>query len=187
VSDTQHTEGTDEQQWTGGYHHIVVLMLENRSFDHMLGFPYADSNSVSPAGRPFDGLSGQESNTDGSGKAVAVFKIQSTSNNACFMPAANPGEGYSATSSQLFGALTAPTPPQATNQGSVTDFAYTLGWESREGQSILPGTAGERRHGPAFQAAAAAGATSRSVSAPGKPRAAMELRPASASRAADGR
>jgi phospholipase C len=115
---------------------IVVLMLENRSFDHLLGFPYAGSNSVSPAGRPFDGLSGQESNTDGSGKAVAVFKIQSTSNNACFMPAANPGEGYSATSSQLFGALTAPTPPQATNQGSVTDFAYTLGWESREGRSI---------------------------------------------------
>jgi hypothetical protein len=125
VSDTQHTEGTDEQQWTGGYHHIVVLMLENRSFDHVLGFPYAGGNSVSPAGRPFDGLSGQESNTDGSGKAVAVFKIQSTSNNACLMPAANPGEGYSATSSQLFGTTTTPTPPQATNQGFVTDLAYT--------------------------------------------------------------
>lgn len=96
---------------------IVVLMLENRSFDHMLGFPYAGSNSVSPAGRPFDGLSGQESNTGGSGKAVAVFKIQSTSNNAYFMPGANPGEGYSATGSQLFGTTTTPTPPQATNQG----------------------------------------------------------------------
>src|SRR5919204_315680 len=33
--------------------HIVVLMLENRSFDHMLGFLYADSNNTSPAPGPF--------------------------------------------------------------------------------------------------------------------------------------
>ena len=38
---------------------IVVLMLENRSFDHMLGFLYADSGNVSPAGQAFDGLSGE--------------------------------------------------------------------------------------------------------------------------------
>jgi phospholipase C len=30
--------------------HIVVLMLENRSFDHMLGFLYTGSGNVSPAG-----------------------------------------------------------------------------------------------------------------------------------------
>jgi phospholipase C len=35
--------------------HVVVLMLENRSFDHMLGFLYADSGNVSPTGEAFTG------------------------------------------------------------------------------------------------------------------------------------
>jgi len=55
-------------------------------------------------------------------------------------PGAGPGEGYSATNSQLFGSTTAPTPPIATNNGFVTDYRYTLGWESKEGWSIVPGT-----------------------------------------------
>jgi phospholipase C len=38
--------------------HVVVLMLENRSFDHMLGFLYAGSQNISPAGHPFAGLTG---------------------------------------------------------------------------------------------------------------------------------
>src|SRR5437588_760551 len=41
--------------------HVVVLMLENRSFDHMLGFLYADQGNKSPAGQPFEGLTGKES------------------------------------------------------------------------------------------------------------------------------
>lgn len=36
--------------------HIVVLMLENRSFDHMLGFLYTDNGNVSPSGQPYEGL-----------------------------------------------------------------------------------------------------------------------------------
>ena len=30
--------------------HFVVVMLENRSFDHMLGFLYANQGNVSPLG-----------------------------------------------------------------------------------------------------------------------------------------
>jgi phospholipase C len=67
---------------------IVVLMLENRSFDHMHGMP--------------------------------------GSSNAYFMPGADPGEGYQATNSQLFGANAGPTPPLATNQGFVQNYAYML-------------------------------------------------------------
>ena len=48
--------------------HIVVLMLENRSFDHMLGFLYKDTHNVSLAGQPFEGLVGTESNLDSSGQ-----------------------------------------------------------------------------------------------------------------------
>ena len=119
---------------------IVVLMLENRSFDHMLGFLYADTGNVSLAGQPFDGLTGQESNPDSNGAPVSVFQIQSTDASPYYMPGADPGEGYDATNSQLFGSTEAPTPPVATNNGFVNDFAYTLGWEQTEGWSILPGT-----------------------------------------------
>ena len=88
--------------------HVVVLMLENRSFDHMLGFLYAGSGNVSPAGQPFEGLTGTESNPDASGRPVTVFKIEPTTPNAYFMPGADPGEGYMATNSELFGSTTAP-------------------------------------------------------------------------------
>jgi phospholipase C len=115
-------------------------MLENRSFDHMLGFLYETSGNVSPTGQPFEGLTGTESNPDENGVAVPVYAIQASDANAYFMPGADPGEGYSATNSQLFGSVTAPTPPVATNQGFVTDYSYTLGWEGNEKWSILSGT-----------------------------------------------
>ncbi|MGA2812769.1 MAG: alkaline phosphatase family protein [Candidatus Acidiferrum sp.] len=120
--------------------HIVVLMLENRSFDHMLGFLYTDNGNVAPGGAPFDGLTGSESNPGASGTRLPVSKIQASNRNAYLMPGADPGEGYSATNSQIFGSTTAPTPPVATNQGFVTDYNYTLGWESTEKWSIVTGT-----------------------------------------------
>ena len=55
--------------------HVVVLMLENRSFDHMLGFLYAAQGNVSPAGQQFDGLTGTESNPGPQGP-VPVFRIE---------------------------------------------------------------------------------------------------------------
>src|SRR5580692_10911445 len=96
---------------------IVVLVLENRSFDHMLGLLYSTSGNVSPAGQPFDGLTGKESNPGTDGSTVPVFTIAPTDANAYFMPGADPGEGYAATNSQLFGITTAPSPAVATNNG----------------------------------------------------------------------
>jgi hypothetical protein len=74
----------------------------------MLGFLYAGSGNVSPAGQPYDGLTGTESNPASSGPPVIVFKIEPTTPNAYFMPGADPGEGYMATSDQLFGSESAP-------------------------------------------------------------------------------
>ena len=125
----------------GAIEHIVVLMLENRSFDHMLGYLYQGSGNVSPTGQPFAGLQGTESNPGTDGKPVAVFPITPSTPNAYLMPGADPGEGYTATNSQLFGSNAAPNPPTATMQGFVTDFAYTLGWQAKEGGwSIVSGT-----------------------------------------------
>jgi phospholipase C len=118
--------------------HIVVLMLENRSFDHMLGFLY--EGKTAPSGAPFEGLTGGESNMDASGNEVTVFKIDPARPGAYFMPGCNPGEGYSATNLQLFGADPAPNPPAATNSGFLTNFAATLELDAARHRPIVPGT-----------------------------------------------
>jgi phospholipase C len=59
------------------------------------------------------------------------------------MPGSDPGEGYAATNSELFGKVNDPLPPVPTNMGFVKDFAYTLGWQQKSpswSKEILPGT-----------------------------------------------
>ena len=73
--------------------HVFVLMLENRSFDHMLGFLYAAQNNIPPNGPGFEGLTGRESNPENAGRAVPVFGVEPTEQYAYFMPGADPGEG----------------------------------------------------------------------------------------------
>jgi phospholipase C len=118
---------------------VVVLMLENRSFDHMLGYLYYPGNLSGS----FDGLTGNESNPGTNEPQVSVFQIQPSST-AYFMPGADPGEGYMATNDQLYGSINGPAstglaPP---GQGFVTDFGYTLGWQSKDPTSwpIVSGT-----------------------------------------------
>jgi phospholipase C len=141
-SDTGNGNGTTAVGNLAAVNHVVVLMLENRSFDHMLGYLYASQGNVSPSGQPFEGLTGTESCPDGKGGTVNVYQITPSTPNAYFMPGADPGEGYKATNSQLWGSTTAPaagTPAPMT--GFVTDYAYTLGWQTKDpGWSVLPGT-----------------------------------------------
>jgi len=107
--------------------HIVVLVLENRSFDHMLGFLYADSGNVSPlTNQPFEGLTGKESNSDATGASIPVSALAPGTPNVYFTPGADPGEGFLATNVQLFGESSPPAGTAATNRGFVTDFAATL-------------------------------------------------------------
>jgi phospholipase C len=124
----------------GSVNHIVVLMLENRSFDHMLGFLYGDSGNISPATKqPFDGLTGTESNAGTGGNAVPVAALTGATPSVYYMPGADPGEGYVATNLQLFG-VTSPsgaTPPA--NGGFVSDFAGTLTGRDAH-QPMVPGT-----------------------------------------------
>jgi phospholipase C len=113
--------------------HIVQLMLENRSFDHMLGFLYPKSDN-------FEGLTGSESNTDASGNRVTVYQIDHTVAGAYFMPGADPGEGYSNTNQQLFGSGKPPSPPTADNSGFVTNFADAISYDQRSGRNAQAGT-----------------------------------------------
>src|SRR5260370_37705922 len=94
--------GTAMANQLGKIDHIVLLMLENRSFDHMLGFLYADSGNRSPAGQNFDGLTGEEWNPDDLGRQLKVYRIQATGPHPYLMPGADPGEGFYNTTYRLF-------------------------------------------------------------------------------------
>lgn len=118
--------------------HFVVLMLENRSFDHMLGFLYPGGKSA--AGDPFDGLTGKESNPDAKGKPVKVFPITSEMPHPYFWPGDDPGEGFYNTNQQLFGSTQPAANTKATNSGFVVNFGETLPYDAKTQRPPLPGT-----------------------------------------------
>lgn len=124
--------------------HFVVLMLENRSFDQLLGFLYADSQNQSPLGHPYEGLMGNESNLTSQGKPFQVFQIPANDKNLYFYPKADPGEGFQNTNAQLFGTTAPAAEAQADNSGFITNFGATLAWQQGQKNGhwdILPGTA----------------------------------------------
>ena len=99
--------------------HVILLMLENRSFDHLLGYLY-------PRSATFDGLDGVQSNRDATGTKVSVYPITPDNENAYYYPLANPTEGFKGTNRQLFSSDSAPDDGQAANDGFVTSFANEL-------------------------------------------------------------
>ncbi|MBV9315104.1 MAG: hypothetical protein JO100_15555 [Pseudonocardia sp.] len=123
--------------------HIVVLMLENRSFDHMLGFLYNDSDNRSPLGHPYDGLTGTESCPNDAGEQITVYKITPETPDAYLTPGADPGEGFAATNAQLFGTETPPRAAAATNQGFVTNYAKAILANRAKHWHVVPGTTAE--------------------------------------------
>lgn len=134
----------DTANQLGSVEHIVVLMLENRSFDHMLGFLYADSGNVSPVTKQaFEGLTGKESNQDATATSIPVSALTQGSANLYFTPGADPGEGFLATNMQLFAEASPPAGISATNSGFVTDFAATLKGGHTHGPIIKGTTASD--------------------------------------------
>lgn len=80
--------------------HVVVLMLENRSFDCVLGKLYEN--------RPdFDGLTGSETNTwhkpDGSKAPIPVWSDPTLSATSLRIPDPDPGELFADVTMQIFG------------------------------------------------------------------------------------
>src|ERR1700737_1178224 len=94
--------------------HIVVLMMENRSFDHMLGYLSLEGNRAD-----VDGLRSGDSNSDENGNAVAVHPLAST------FFGNDPGHGWDDVTVQLGGG----------NAGFVRDFAKKL---VSDAQSLPP-------------------------------------------------
>jgi phospholipase C len=125
----------------GSIKHVVQLMLENRSFDQMLGFLYADNGNKSPSGHAYDGLTGEESNPDRAGRDVRVFKIDPAHKHPYFMPGADPGEGFLNTNVQLFSTENPGGAAAATNKGFVINFENAIAYDqSKHYKDTLPDT-----------------------------------------------
>src|SRR5580692_2629916 len=101
-------------------------MLENRSFDQMLGFLYASDGNKSPTGDPYEGLTGNESNPDDAERPVKVFLIDNTTKHPYLMPGADPGEGFFNTNYQLFRTDTPAQGAKPTNDGFVINFKAAI-------------------------------------------------------------
>jgi len=96
--------------------HVVVLMLENRSFDSMLGRLYS--------GRPdFDGLTGQESN-QWDGKSIPVWTSTAMTPDAACIPTPDPNELFADMTDQIFGVGSGPPSP-ANMSGFVANYMKT--------------------------------------------------------------
>lgn len=115
--------------------HIVVVMLENRSFDNMCGWLYRSGAPVqylpsTSGSQPFNGLREDLFNpvhdsyfTTGAGETYPIFD----KTNATNMPDPDPEEGFEAVSYQLFGPE-APTPtPKWPNLGFVVNYGKVTG------------------------------------------------------------
>jgi phospholipase C len=125
----------------GAIKHIVQLMLENRSFDQMLGFLYTANNNRSPTNQPYEGLTGNESNPDDTGREIKVFKIDNNSPHPYLMPGADPGEGFYNTNFQLFQTDDPAPTDQPNNRGFVVNFIAAIQSDQAKGfKDSLPGT-----------------------------------------------
>jgi len=121
--------------------HVVQLMLENRSFDQMLGFLYEANGNKSPTNQPFEGLTGHESNPDETGRELEVYKIDRASKHPYFMPGADPGEGFHNTSYQLFSTDDPAPGAIPTNKGFVINFKAAIASDqARHFKDSLPDT-----------------------------------------------
>lgn len=124
----------------GNIKHIVQLMLENRSFDQMLGFLY-DGKRTTTSGAPFDGLTGDETNLDELGKTVAVSRITANTANAYFKPGADPGEGFYNTNMQLYSTMHPAADAKSANSGFISNFKSAIDYDlAHHYGDTLPGT-----------------------------------------------
>ena len=105
--------------------HLVVLMMENRSFDHALGF-------LRSPDYPINGLTGTEFNLDSDGNPVTVSPDASFSGDLI----TDPGHHVVDVNQQLFGSLEAGEIDPAPMSGFVRDYEQLTG--SREhGRNIM--------------------------------------------------
>jgi phospholipase C len=103
---------------TDNVKHLIVLMLENRSFDHMLGY----------SGIPgIDGLQGTESNLDSSGNTITVSMDAKYAGDY----RADPGHHFPDVTEQLF------EKPQVPSTAKPTMGGFVKNYQTQPGGSLV--------------------------------------------------
>lgn len=111
------------------FSHVVVLMLENRSFDSLLGSLYAPDEL--PPGMHFEGIAGKALANPippGAPAPPGVTSVSVFPATDYHDPYPDPGEVYPNVNTQLFNVVSPPdnlpdpVPPQAPMTGFVTDY-----------------------------------------------------------------
>jgi phospholipase C len=106
-----------------GIKHVVVVMLENRSFDSMFGKLY-------PKSVGFEGLQGNETNPrtlpDGSTQEIPVWNDDGMGPATACIPDPDPGELFSDINMQIFGLGGSPSDPPKMN-GFVDSYVRQPG------------------------------------------------------------
>ena len=125
--------------------HVVVLMLENRSLDSVLGWLYPNANPPHIVGAdnapPYRGLQTGGYSNDYGGRTIRVTRgtigetgVAGVAAQPLRVPGIDPGEEYEHVNQQLFGSPADPTkanPPKGTAAG-MAGFAYDYdaAWET---------------------------------------------------------
>src|SRR5205814_1811600 len=136
--------------------HMVVVMLENRSFDNMLGFLYADQKNVPPLNLPtqdpasFDGLlppaiSDAFWNPANAGFFTTprtapekVFASSGTTGTAPFtVPNPDPNERFPDFNFQIFGTQTPAENQEPTMLGFLVDYLIATGNDLDSAKRIM--------------------------------------------------
>jgi len=113
--------------------HIIVLMLENRSFDHMLGFLKADY----PAGQ-FAGLTGRETVCiDPATSLTNTVPIEKATSGDAYVTDPDPGHEFADIHLQLFGSSTAPVIAEAPNNGFLCCYGGQEGVDADAAKKVV--------------------------------------------------
>src|SRR5437773_1680017 len=93
---------------------VIVLMLENRGFDNVMGFLHTDDGNKTPNGDPYNGLTGNETNPANS-DGTSLVPVQREMNDST-VPDPDPHEQFDFVTEQLF------IPKGMYNKGFVIDY-----------------------------------------------------------------
>lgn len=104
--------------------HLVVLMMENRSFDHMFGF-------YDPEGDRIDDLGGAESNPGPRGGRVVV------SDTAAYKGLKDPGHHFPDVNEQIFGTPDPADDATPTMDGFVRNYARQPGVKAGRAGDVM--------------------------------------------------
>jgi phospholipase C len=112
--------------WKDEIQHVVVLMLENQSFDRLLGFLRLDD-----ASQRIDGVTGEETMPAAPGDPPRVVRLPRGIAPALYVTDPTPGHQFEDISMQVFGQERVPDPPTPTMSGFVSNYARQEGADGK--------------------------------------------------------